>query len=65
MTVNAFNTPSRTFGSAANCKTPDAVTAARRRNHIPEWQLRRVQREIDRYRRMIHPYGTAKAAGSR
>jgi hypothetical protein len=64
MSTSTMNAASRAPGSAANRTTFDSV-AEMRRHRIPEWQLRRVQREIDRYRRMIHPAATAKATVSR
>ena len=33
----------------------DAYAAARIRHAVPEWQLRKVQREIDRCHRLMHP----------
>jgi len=33
----------------------DNFAAARMRNAVPEWQLRRAQREAKRYRRLMHP----------
>ena len=32
----------------------DAFAEARMRNAVPEWQLRKAQREINRYRRLMH-----------
>ena len=32
----------------------DAFAQARVRNAVPEWQLRKAQREIDRYRQLMH-----------
>jgi hypothetical protein len=34
-------------------KALDAFVEARVRNAVPEWQLRRAQREVDRCRRMM------------
>ena len=31
----------------------DAFAEARMRNAVPEWQLRRAQRELDRHRRLM------------
>ena len=33
----------------------DAFAAARMRKAVPERQLRKARREIDRYRRLMHP----------
>jgi hypothetical protein len=33
----------------------DAYAAVRIRHAVPEWQLRKVQREIDRCHRLMHP----------
>jgi hypothetical protein len=32
----------------------DAFAEAKMRNAIPEWQLRKAQREVSRYRRLMH-----------
>ena len=32
----------------------DAFAEARMRNAVPQWQLRKAQREINRYRRLMH-----------
>ena len=44
----------------------DDFTKSKMRNAVPEWELRRVQREVNRYRRLMHanraaPVGTARA----
>jgi len=35
----------------------DATASARARRAVPEWQQRRVEREISRYRRMMRDRG--------
>ena len=44
----------------------DDFAAAKTRNAVPERELRRAQREINRYRRLMHPtYAVAAKTRSR
>jgi hypothetical protein len=59
MNTNRYATD--TGGTTARSRGPDALLDWHRRHRIPEWQLRRAQRSIDHYRRMIHLDGAMRA----